>query len=191
MTIRDEIIRKTIHLMLLVAPLLYMFLERHYLLWMLGGLVLIAVLVEILRFQWAGFSRLFHRCVGQLLRDHERLHVAGSTYLLIGIFFTILFFDKAVAVTAMIFVIVADALGALIGRIWGRHRLYGNKTVEGSIVFFLTGLGVVLLMMRDHIFIGIIGVIVAGIVDIFIQKIDDNLTIPLGAGAVMHVLMKI
>jgi dolichol kinase len=191
MTIRDEIIRKTIHLMLLVIPILYLFLERQYLLWMLGGLILIAVMVEIARFQWAGFSRLFHRCVGQLLRDHERLHVAGSTYLLIGIFFTILLFDKAVAVTAMVFVVVADALGALIGRIWGRHRLYGNKTVEGSVVFFLAGLCIVFLMMRDHILIGIAGVIVAGIVDIFIQNIDDNLTIPLGAGAVMHILMKL
>lgn len=177
--------------MLLVFPLLYMFLEKRYLLWMLGGLVFIAVLVEIARFRWAGFSRLFYRCVGRLLRNHERLHLTGSTYLLMGIFLTILLFDKAVAVMALVFVVVGDALGALTGKIWGRHRLYGNKTIEGSVVFLLTGLGIVLLMMRDHIIVGIVGVVVACIVDIFIKNIDDNLTIPLGAGAVMHVLMKL
>jgi len=191
MTVKNEIIRKSIHLFMLIIPLSILFLEKWIVLGVLGVLILLAMTVEILRLRWHEFYRVFEKIFGSLLREHERRHITGSTYLLIGAFLAILLFDKTVALTVLLFVIVSDGLGALTGRMWGRHILTRDKTLEGCAVFLLTAGAIVLLTMRDHIFIGMLGAAMAFVVDVFVTGLDDNLTIPLGAGTVMHALIKL
>lgn len=191
MTVKSEIIRKSIHLLMLIIPLSILFLEKRFVLGVLGGLTMFAILVEILRLRWPDFYRVFEKIFGPLLREHERTHLTGSTYLLIGAFLAILLFDKTIALTVLLFVVVSDGLGAFTGRIWGKHLLTESKTLEGCAVFLLTAGAIVLLTMRDHILVGMIGAVVAFVVDVFVTGLDDNLTIPLGAGTVMHALIKI
>jgi len=191
MTVKNEIIRKSIHLFMLIIPLSILILEKRFILGVLGGLILLAMTVEILRLLWPEFDRVFENIFGSLLREHERRHLTGSTYLLIGAFLAILLFDKTIALTVLLFVVVSDGLGALTGRMWGRHPFTRNKTLEGCAVFLLMAGAIVLLTMRDHIFIGMLGATVAFVIDVFVTGLDDNLTIPLGAGTVMHVLIKL
>jgi len=89
----------------------------------------------------------------------------------------------------LLILVISDGLGALAGKLWGKHRLYGYKTIEGSIVFILSAVMIVLLVFRNPLWIGWIGLVTAFFVEVFIQKIDDNLTIPLFAGGVMQILL--
>ena len=188
MTVRDEIIRKIIHLFTLVIPVGYMILPKGTVLLILSLASLVAVCVELARFRWFGFSRWFCRITGNLLREHERSDLTGATYLLVGSFLTILFFDKSIALTALLFLIVSDAFGALVGKIWGRHFIYEDKTLEGSVVFLFTALAIVFFIHDGHVMVGLIGVAVGFLIDVFGKRVDDNLTIPLGSGLVMQVL---
>jgi diacylglycerol kinase (CTP) len=191
MTVKNELIRKSIHLFMVIIPLSLLFLEKWLVLGVLGGIILLAMTVEILRLRWPGFYRVFEKIFGPLLREHERGHLTGSTYLLMGAFLAILLFDKTIALTVLLFVVVSDGLGALTGRMWGRHNLTKDKTLEGCAVFLLTAGAIVLLTMQDQILIGMMGVVVAFVIDVFVTGLNDNLAIPLGAGAVMHALIKL
>ena len=191
MTVKNEIIRKSIHLFMLIIPLSILFLEKWLVLGVLGGLTLLAMTIEILRLRWSDFYRVFDKIFGPLLREHERTHLTGSTYLLIGALVAILLFDKTIALTVLLFVVVSDGLGAFTGRIWGKHNLTRGKSFEGCAVFLLTAGVIVLITMQDHIVVGMIGAVVAFVVDVFVTGLDDNLTIPLGAGTVMHALIKL
>lgn len=189
MTIKDEVIRKSIHMFSIVIPIGTYFLDRNIVLVVVGICILISVCVEVLRFHWDVFRELFNGLLGRLLRDHETTQLTGSTYLLIGCFLTILFFEKWIAIVSLLILIIADALSAIVGKRWGKHMLWKDRSIEGCIVFLVSALLCVKIVPDSHFLIGTIGVIMAITVDILIHGINDNLTIPLSAGFVMQCLV--
>jgi len=187
-TVNNEIIRKGIHLFALTIPAGYLVLSKKIMLIALAILILLAVGVEIGRFKWQAFSRHFYHLFGDLLRKHEWSSPTGSTYLLLGSLLTILFFNKPIAIVALLFLVVSDAFGAVVGRLWGKHFFYRDKTIEGCGVFLLTAVIVAFIFLKNHFIVGLAGVTVAFFIDVFVRGADDNLTIPLGAGLVMQIL---
>ena len=185
---RNELIRKGIHLTMLVLPISYLFLPKVIMLVFIGMGIVFALLVEYARFHIDHFSNWFHGFLGHLLRTHEKKGLTGSTYLLISAFLTILIFEKWIALLALLFMIVSDAFGAMFGKMWGKRFIYKNKSLEGSVVFILTATAFVFLVRESHLFVGIVGVFVACVIEIFVINIDDNLTIPLGSGLIMQIL---
>jgi len=185
---RNEIRRKTVHLCLAIIPVLYFFFSRYVMLSLTGVLLFVAILVEGLRIFNSKFAVVFNQKLGNLLRAHEKRGLTGATYLFISSFFMILLFQQNIAICVLFILIISDGLGALVGKLWGKHRLYGFKTVEGSIVFLVSAVLIVLFVFRRPLWIGWVGLITAFCVEVLIQKIDDNFTIPLFAGGVMQIL---
>jgi dolichol kinase len=136
MNLKHEVIRKSIHSLALIVPISYHFLDRKIVLVMIGLGIFVAICIEALRFHSHVFRELFNGLLGRLLRDHETTQLTGSTYLLIGCFLTVLFFVKWIALVSLLFLIVSDALAALAGRRWGKHKIWKDRSVEGCAVFW-------------------------------------------------------
>ncbi len=102
---------------------------------------------------------------------------------------TILLFNKQIAIVALFFLVVSDAFGAVVGRVWGKHFFYRDKTIEGCAAFLLTAVIIAFIFLRNNFIVGSVGVAVAFFIDVFVKGIDDNLTIPLGTGLVMQILL--
>ena len=187
MTLRQEIVRKSIHLLTLFIPIAYFLLPRKTVLGLLGIIIALSLIIELFRLTYEPFSIRFHEITDSLLREHERYRLTGATYLFISSFLCVLLFEKWIAIVSILFLIVSDGLGGLAGKVWGRHTLFNKKTFEGSLIFVLISIPVVIIFSGGHIFVGFLGLAAALIVDIFFTKIDDNLTIPLAAGGVMQI----
>ncbi|MBN2417446.1 hypothetical protein JXO52_16540 [bacterium] len=188
MTLKNELLRKSIHLLLLVIPLAIRMLSRGEMLTILGTLLFVAAAVELLRRYNARFGRLFLAVTGTMLREHEKEHLTGATYLLLSSFVCVLVFSSWIAQVALLFVVVSDGLSALAGKFWGKHPWIGGKTWEGNAVFILTAVAIVLLHPDCPSAVGLAGGAAAFVCDVFITGIDDNLTIPLCSGVMMQVI---
>jgi len=149
--------------------------------------MMFALGVEFMRLKSISFSGYFNRFVGNLLRSTEQSDLTGATYLFIGAFITILFFSKEIAVVALIFLMISDALAALVGKLWGKRVFYKDKTIEGSSIFLLTAFSTVVILPTHPLIIGFIGACTAFIIDVFVMKINDNLMIPVGSGFIMQI----
>jgi dolichol kinase len=185
---RHEMIRKTIHLMSMAIPIGYCLFTRKVVLIGTGFLLGIALAVEILRFSWPTFTRWFNSLAGPLLRPHEFNGLTGSTYLLLGYYFSIHFFDKWIAIAAILFLCVSDALSGLVGRKWGRIAINRGRTLEGSFVFITTAMIIIVLLPGLAFIAGLAGVITGLLIDILVRNINDNLSIPLGSGLIMQIV---
>jgi dolichol kinase len=190
MNIKDEIVRKSIHILALIVPLSYYFFNRKIVLGIIVAGFVVAICVEVLRFHSSVFQEMFNGLLGKLLRDHETTEFTGSTYLLVGCFLTVLFYEKWIAMVSLLFLVVADALCAIAGQKWGKHTIWKDRSIEGSVVFLLSAVVCVLIVPGSHFLVGMAGVLTACAVDIFIHGINDNLTIPLISGLVMQSLFK-
>ncbi len=185
-----ELRRKSVHLIGLIVPIFYLFIERHQAVIAVGALVVIALLIELLKFRWPSFRVVFYEVFTPLLRSHERNGaVTGATYFLIGVFLPILLFPKILAIVCIFFMILGDMAAALIGKKWGRTKLFSRKSLEGSLACFLVCILIALVKFNPAV--AVIGALVATMVEVLPTKIDDNLTMPLFSGLAMYLVLGI
>jgi dolichol kinase len=122
------------------------------------------------------------------LRAEEHAREAAATPYAIAILLTILTFPKPVALIAIYTLAIADPLSAVVGIRFGRHRLAGRKSVEGSLAFFAATFAVsavVLAWTTDvplamRLGASLVIAVLGAVVEALPVRIDDNITIPLG-----------
>jgi dolichol kinase len=122
--------------------------------------------------------------LGTVLREEERDTLMGSTYFLFSSILVILFFPKPIAIVSLLILILSDTAAALVGKVVGRIRIFG-KTLEGSLAFFFTSLIIVWVYPGLDCFWGSLAALGATLIELLPIRLDDNLTIPLVAGAIM------
>ena len=184
----NELFRKAIHLIALIIPISYSFYGKHFTLILVGTGLTVAVVVEILKKGSQRFFRKFESLFSHLLRAHELTGITGATYLLLSSFICVLFFDQWIALVCLYFLLIADALGALVGRLWGRHYIFHHRSYEGCFVFLIACVVIIYVVPGVPLRLALPGVVVAFLIDVFVQGIDDNLTIPVGAGLFMQLM---
>ena len=181
-----EIRRKIIHNISLAIPIGYHYVSKETVLAILVPVFAFYLFFDVLRLVHPGFRRFFDRVItSRFLREREQRRLIGSTYFLIGVLLTIIVFPKEIAIASLYILIISDTAAALVGVVWGKTTLVPGKTLEGSLAFFVSGLVIVGFAMRGHELWGCLGVLGATLAELCPVTLDDNLVIPLVAGAIM------
>ena len=188
--------RKAIHLAFIVLPLELLV---HILPWprthkdfriVFVALTAGAVAIDVLRIHDRRVRTFFREFFGGMIREHERMSLLGSTYLLLAALISIEVFRQPIAAAALGFTVLGDAMGALVGKAWGRHRIF-NKSLEGAagcLVACLAWAAVVARYGHVHWSILVAGAVAATVVEALPIPLDDNLGITLAAGYTMKLL---
>ena len=147
--------------------------------------------LDLVRFRVPWLNRQFLRRLAPLLKHDESHRITGATYLVVGALFTFLFYGPEVAVPALLFLAAGDPAAALVGRRFPGPRLFG-KSPGGAAAFVAVSLVTVAMLVgggaNDFHWGLLIGALVAALVELLGLPPDDNMTIPLIAGASMHFL---
>ncbi len=188
--------RKAIHLSFIVLPL-ELLLEilpwprsRGEFRLLFLALTAGAVTVDVLRIHERRVRTFFRQFFGELIREHERMSLLGSTYLLLAALIGVEVFPQPIAAAALGFTVLGDAMGALVGKAWGRHKVF-NKSLEGAFGCLVACLAwAALVSSVAHVPWGVTlaGAVVATLVEALPIPLDDNLGITLAAGYTMKLL---
>ena len=183
----NELKRKSFHFLSAGIPLGYYWTNYDVAIWVIGGLLTLALAVEYARAYSERANKLFHQFFGQMLRTEEASSYSGATFLLISSFLVVLIFHKDVAILCLLFLIFGDGMAAIIGKKFGRTRIFG-KTLEGTLAFAITALGVGFFFLQVPFSIRLIGALTAALVELLPIRTSDNLRIPILSGSVMEIL---
>lgn len=122
-----------------------------------------------------------------IFRKKEKSHFAGHIYMTLSAIVCFAAFSRVIASAALSMMILGDIASALIGKKWGTNRfIFSNKTWEGTIAGFFANIvaGYFFLSALQEPFIILIPMAAAAsLVEVFTQKLDDNLTVSIFAGA--------
>lgn len=146
--------------------------------------VLIFVFMEFVRLRYNLGGEFIPRVLGKTVRDYETVDLSAATYFIISSFFTVLLFDKYIAMAAISYNSIGDFFSAIIGRRYGKTKyMGGKKSLEGSFACFLSCFIIGLLIFNP--LIAAIGAVAATFAEGFLIKINDNLSIPILSGAIL------
>ncbi|MGB8656815.1 MAG: hypothetical protein WCE90_03410 [Candidatus Zixiibacteriota bacterium] len=198
----NEFKRKGTHLLALCIPIAYFLLPKLASLLLLSPVVLGSIVVDVIRLRRLPLHGLLNRLLGPILREHENADCAGSSYILLASFLSILLFEKSVAVAAISFIILGDIAAALIGRRFGRTKWRWDprrgsansdrrKSLEGSLACLSVCVAVAVVVPHLPLWAGLPGALLATTVEALPIPIDDNFSVPLISGLVMHLLLHI
>jgi dolichol kinase len=174
-----------VHLCGLAIPIGYALTSEETALMVVLPLFLCFLSVDLLRHFHGGTASLFDKYLyGNVLREEEKAGLMGSTYYLFSALLTIVFFPRTIAIVSLLILILSDTCAALVGKGIGKIRIF-RKTLEGMMAFFFCSLVIVLAYPQVDRLSGILGALGAAVIEVLPLPLDDNLTIPFVAGAIM------
>ncbi len=185
MLTKVEVLRKIVHFATLIVPVGYGLTSERTVVLFLVPFFLALLLVDLLRHFHPGMASLFRKYFfGRVLREEEKPSFMGATYFIFSTLLTILLFPKPIAIASILILIVSDTAAALVGKGVGRIKILG-KTLEGSMAFLVTSLAIVWIYPGLDRFAGSLAALGATLIEILPISVNDNLSIPLVAGAIM------
>jgi glycerol-3-phosphate acyltransferase PlsY len=180
--------RKSYHcLMGLLCVSLYAFaLSRTQALWLLGTVGGFLVLLDWYRIRSGAMNALTLRLFGKIMRREELKSISGNSFYILGIFIVLALFSKPVVLLSVLFLAIGDPVAGMVGTLWGRHKLLGDKSAEGAAANFLFTGAASFLLGYSYLGMGIekawalalVGGTVSTVSELIPFPLDDNFTIP-------------
>jgi dolichol kinase len=145
----------------------------------LGGLAAILLATDALRLRNVSANQLFFRAFGALASPREARGVASSTWYAIGILIAFIAFPRAVAVSSVLVMGLADPAASLVGQRWGKRPFLGGS-LEGTVAFL--AVAAVILATRHPMGVALVAAAISAIAERRAWPLDDNLAVPLACG---------
>lgn len=122
----------------------------------------------------------------RVMRTEELSRMSSMTWLLSGAWISIVLFPRDIAVLSLLLLAFGDPAASIFGILYGRDRLLGKKTLQGTLAGFAicTGVGAAYyfatgLMLERLVLVSILTGLIGAVSEIIpVANLDDNLTSP-------------
>ncbi|MFW5746086.1 MAG: diacylglycerol/polyprenol kinase family protein [Nanoarchaeota archaeon] len=184
----DEVGRKVVHLMSIFLIVLFVIVARtagrRWALFSLVGLLILFMELEYVRIELRQRIPLLWR----VWRHQERNRIGSQIFFLLGAIIAFAVFDFRIAVAAILMTTFGDMVAALVGKKFGRVKIFRSQTFEGSFAEFVVDV-LIGAFLIGNLWIVLGMALTATVVEVVAHKLDDNLLIPVCAGFVGQILV--
>lgn len=134
-----------------------------------------------------------------IMRDSEANGLAGTTSLLTGVTVVALFFPREVVLLTLLFLAFADPFASYFGIRYGKDKIFGHKSVQGSLAAFLICALLTAAFLYSHglmldriLIVSLLGGLIGALAELIpFWKLDDNLTLPIFSATFLWLLFTI
>jgi diacylglycerol kinase (CTP) len=155
--------------------------------------------LDALRQSRPSLNQLTMKLFGPIMRSHESSTLSGMTHLFLGCMFLLLLNEPHIVTLTLLFLAFGDPVASFFGIRFGKDKLVGHKTLQGTIAAFVVCSLISCLyyyfnnIMTERLLIvaplsGLIGAIAELIP---VGKMDDNLTFPIMASILLWLLFQL
>ncbi len=156
-----------------------------------GAFAALAWTLEISRARSARVNAVLMRVLAPIAHPHEWTRVNSSTWYCTALFTLAIVCARPACVAGVAVLALADPAAGFVGRRWGRTRIRHGRSLEGSLAFVVAGTvaAALALTLFERVPVGTAvlqaaaAALAGALAEIVSSKLDDNLTIPLAAGA--------
>lgn len=180
----------------LVMVAIYNLVPRPVSLALLVAHILVLVPLDLLRTRKPWLNKVALNWFDAVLRNSEVNQLSGLSYLLFGALFIVSLFPEKVVTLSLLMLAVGDPTSSVVGILYGRDKIIGNKSLQGalggfaactfvSLIYFL----VMGLMIDRILFVTLLAGVIGMLSEIVpVGKLDDNLTFPIISSSLLWCL---
>lgn len=153
----------------------------------MAGIVIVGL--DVLRFSSLSWKAFVNDTLASwnIIKDDELEKVSGLSIGVVGMAFVMCGMDKMTTIFAALCVASIDPAARIGGKLWGRDRIFGNKTLQGTLCGIVVGL---ITVMVGYAILGakwgmphVFAIVCAAFAELMVKEFD-NFAIPLvAAGA--------
>lgn len=157
----------------------------------IGAVTLIFLIADIARLAYSKVEKFILSDFKYLFKKSEEGKFSSMTLFLLASFSIFLVFPKEIAYLAFTFLVFGDIFSKIYGMKFGRKRIIGERTLEGSLSYFSGSLGsgyILSLFIGVDIGILIMGAVLASLTELLSIGLDDNFGVGLISGIGMSAL---
>jgi len=173
---------------------LYYILERREALICYVVIILAVLAIDITRLRIAALNRFMQERFSSFIRENEANKLTGAAPYALGVDLSFFLYQAEHATAAILFLACGDVMATTIGERFGRTKIAGKKSLEGTVAFFVAAVlsGMMLNLASIQLPIGVMlfGALVATVVELLPLPMNDNLMIPLVSGGVMELMVR-
>lgn len=195
-----HISRKIFHA-LGVAVILVLFHQLNYQQAVLTSALMCAIFIplDFWRIKSPKVQSFFMRFAQRWMRSNEIQQLTAASYLFAGTFIVVSLFPKKIAVLSLILLGIGDPVSSIFGVMYGKDKLIGNKSLQGSLAGFIAcSIAAFVfyysnnLMSERIILVSLLTGAIAALAELIpIGKIDDNFSIPVVSAVMLWILFNI
>ena len=175
-------LRKLVHLSALLVPILTEVTSKTLVLTVMCVITIVYTLEELLRLKGRRLPIITSFTLRMSRPEETARFIIRPIYLAVGIILALVLFPTRIAYASICIVAVGDPVAAYVGRKVGRTPVRKKKTLEGLAAGFMASFLLASLIVYPVVaLVGSAGAILMELLDIP----DDNLTMPIAAGALM------
>ena len=160
---------------------------------------LVAVPADFIRLKVPSFNEILTHVFGPIMRESEVKSLAGTTYLISGVLLVTFIFPKEIVILTMFYLAFADPLASIIGIKFGKDKIFGHKSLQGSMAAFMVCaiatyavLSYKGIMVNRILIVSVLGGLIGAIAEaVPIGKLDDNFSIPVVSAIGLWILFTI
>ncbi len=206
MSLKSEALRKTLHLGGLLIPVSYFYFGKEITL-LLTAIFLVAFFMiepyrisrdttqkiiegirplfneEVFKVISKGFEMVDSK-IREITRAEEENCIGAHIYFTVAAMINVMFFPKEIAMATIVVATISDALAAIVGKSFGKHRFKNSKSLEGSLAFFFSAFAVFILFVPLPY--AILGSVVGTVVEFFNVPPNDNFSNQLAMSFFMY-----
>jgi len=174
----------------------YYFFSHHVAEILLAVLWIIFVPTDLIRLRSPVINDILTHAFRPIMRQYEAKGLAGTTSLVTGVLLVSLVFPREIVLMTLLFLAFADPLASIVGIRWGKDKIFGHKSVQGSMAAFSVCAVITWsvcfykgILLDRIIVVGLLGGLIGATAEaIPIGKLDDNFTIPVLSACGLWVL---
>jgi glycerol-3-phosphate acyltransferase PlsY len=174
---------------------LYFLLGRPQALTVYALLFLLVLTVDLIRLRVPAFNEFVMTRFSSFIRASEARKLTGTPPYVLGIGLSLLLYRTDIAAAAVCFLVFGDVAATAVGERYGRTKIAGEKSLEGTAAFIVAAVvaGSLLPLAGIYLSSGIVlaGALAAAGVELLPLPVNDNLAIPLVSGGVMELISRI
>ncbi len=187
---KQEIRRKSLHMLTILAPIIYNLAPYNTSLIISASLVIIDLIFETIRLLYPTINRILLKLFEGTYREKEKENVSTLIWTLSGIFLTIFIFsdNKNVVTLALLYLAFGDSVAAIVGVMFGKIRLGSRgKSLEGSLAFFAIAF-ICGLFFVEPIY-AFFTAFVGAAIEFLPLPVDDNFVLPIFTAGLLSILI--
>ncbi len=177
-----QIYRKLLHILLgaiilLLSYTIYSFYGPTVLIYLFFLVLLISTFIDLLRVEF-NINFILYTI---FTKKKEERNFTALTFGFLAIVLSLALYNFKIALAALSMSHFSDAIAAIVGIKFGKHRFKNGKSLEGSLASLITNLLIGYFLLKVwYIFIPM--AIIATLTELVITHMDDNFVVPIFTG---------